>query len=252
MARSKQTARESTGGAPPRKHSPAAKKPSPSKKVGKKHAKKRDSSTLDIYIKRILKQVHPDAMLKSEAMVEMNLIVKNTLAKIAEVANKLGEGKHQKTVTSRTIQSAVMIVLPGELAKHAVSHGTKAVIKFNSDEGAKGKHTERAGLTLSVPRVGTMLRSHSIRDRVSIGAKIYLAAVLDYLIAEILELAGNAARDNKKIKINSRFILLAIENDEELHHLFKHFILPGGVLPLIHSVLLPRKGKKSKKAEEEL
>jgi histone H2A len=84
--------------------------------------------------------------------------------------------------------------------------------------------------------------------RIGAGAPVYLAAVIEYLAAEILELAGNASRDFKKKTISNRHIMLGIANDEELNKMYlvnrKGTISRGGVLPNIESILLPKKSKK--------
>ena len=114
----------------------------------------------------------------------------------------------------------------------------------------KGKSTTRsakAGLQFPVGRIARYMRKMKMADRLGGGAPVYMAAVLEYLAAEILELAGNAARDNKKSRISPRHLQLAVRNDEELNKLMGGVtIAQGGVLPNIHAVLLPKKaaGKK--------
>ncbi|KAK3595713.1 hypothetical protein CHS0354_025335 [Potamilus streckersoni] len=112
---------------------------------------------------------------------------------------------------------------------------------------AKGKtRSSRAGLQFPVGRVHRHLRKGNYAERVGAGAPVYLAAVLEYLTAEVLELAGNAARDNKKQRIIPRHILLAVRNDDELSKMLSEVtISQGGVLPNIPAALLPQKTKVS-------
>ena len=101
-------------------------------KDGKKKGKKVKAETYKIYIYKVLKQVHPDTGVSSKAMSIMNSFINDLFEKIAAEASKLARYNKKPTITSREIQTAVRLVLPGELAKHAVSEGTKAVTKFTS------------------------------------------------------------------------------------------------------------------------
>ena len=97
----------------------------------------------------------------------------------------------------------------------------------------------RAGLQFPVGRIARFLKTGRHAERVGAGAPVYLAAVLEYLAAEVLELAGNAAKDNKKSRIIPRHIQLAVRNDEELARFLKDTtIASGGVLPYINSFLI--------------
>ena len=119
------------------------------------------------------------------------------------------------------------------------SGGKAATAKSSQSRSSK------AGLAFPVGRVHRLLRRGNYAQRVGAGAPVYLAAVLEYLAAEILELAGNAARDNKKTRIIPRHLQLAIRNDEELNKLLGNVtIAQGGVLPNIHTSLLPKKTEK--------
>lgn len=90
----------------------------------------------------------------------------------------------------------------------------------------------KAGLQFPVSRVHRYLRQTTHHFRIASGAPVYQAAVMEYLTAEILELAGNAARDNKKSRIIPRHILLAVANDEELHRVSKT-VLPKYIIEII-------------------
>ena len=121
-----------------------------------------------------------------------------------------------------------------------------------AQRGGKGKgkgaakkavsRSARAGLQFPVGRIARQLRAGRFAQRIGAGAPVYLAAVLEYLAAEVLELAGNAARDNKRTRVVPRHIQLAIRHDDELSKLMGGTtIASGGVLPNIHVALLPRK-----------
>jgi len=124
----------------------------------------------------------------------------------------------------------------------------------NASGKKSNSRSSKAGLQFPVGRIHRHLRKGNYAQRIGAGAPVYLAAVLEYLTAEILELAGNAARDNKKTRIIPRHIQLAIRNDEELNKLLSEVtIAQGGVLPNIHATLLPKKsGKKGASQSQEL
>merc|ERR1712025_738682 len=94
--------------------------------------KKKRRESYAIYIYKVLKQVHPETGISSKAMPIMNSFINDIFEKIASEASKLARYSKKPTVTSREIQTAVRLILPGELAKHAVSEGTKAVTKYTS------------------------------------------------------------------------------------------------------------------------
>ncbi|KAH6917853.1 histone H2B [Coprinopsis sp. MPI-PUGE-AT-0042] len=110
-------------------------KPAPAEGDKKKRKKVR-KETYSSYIYKVLKQVHPDTGISNKAMAILNSFVNDIFERIATEASKLASYSKKSTISSREIQTAVRLILPGELAKHAISEGTKSVTKFSS-AGAK-------------------------------------------------------------------------------------------------------------------
>nr|XP_033471217.1 histone H3-like centromeric protein CSE4 [Epinephelus lanceolatus] len=128
-----------------------------SKSTGKKDRKRRRPrrESYAIYVYKVLKQVHPDTGISSKAMGIMNSFVSDIFERIAGEASRLAHYNKRSTITSREIQTAVRLLLPGELAKHAVSEGTKAVTKYTSSnlyQMARTKQTARKSTGGKAPR----------------------------------------------------------------------------------------------------
>ncbi|KAG8854111.1 histone H2B [Tulasnella sp. 330] len=131
----------STAGKAPVKstESKAAKKTSAGKKTAastgaddKKKRKKSRKETYSSYIYKVLKQVHPDTGISNKAMAILNSFVNDIFERVASEASKLAAYSKKSTISSREIQTAVRLILPGELSKHAISEGTKSVTKFSA------------------------------------------------------------------------------------------------------------------------
>jgi len=149
-------------------------------------------------------------------------------------AQKQTKQRHHKRQTTQTTTNETM------------SAKGKRGGKTSNKKGNQSR-SARAGLQFPVGRLARYLRQGNYSQRVGGGAPVYMAAVLEYIVAEVLELAGNAARDNKKQRIIPRHIQLAVRNDDELNRLFGNAtIAAGGVLPNINAVLLPKKKKTTK------
>ncbi|CAL1704567.1 unnamed protein product [Somion occarium] len=132
--------------APASKTTTASKAPAKSEKISaakktktstgadgeKKKRRKARKETYSSYIYKVLKQVHPDTGISNKAMAILNSFVNDIFERIATEASKLASYSKKSTISSREIQTSVRLILPGELAKHAISEGTKSVTKFSS------------------------------------------------------------------------------------------------------------------------
>ena len=205
------------------------------------------------YIKKVLHQVHPDQGISSLALNTMNSMVCFCCDNLCRTTQLLMKNANKNMISVLDIETAVKIYLPGESSRHALSEGKKAVqtYKTNIKNKQLTSRSAKAKLEFSVSRIDKHIRSNIECKKMNQEAPVFLAAVLEYLAAETLELAGNLARDSKRLRIIPRDIIMVISNDEELNNIFKHVTIPyAGIQPNIHSNLLPKQAggiKKHKK-----
>lgn len=175
-------------------------------------------------IHTILAQVSPSQQIDDEVVFLFNKIIIRLGMTLSDIAFTLMEepytkNSYRKTCNSREIQTSVRLFLPGELAKHAVSEGTKAVTKYTS--------TDKKSLNLSIPlsKVRQILDLH--HSRKSEVAIVYLSAVLEYILAELIEISSNATNGTETIELIH--VKQAVSEDSEILAMIKKLktMLPG-------------------------
>jgi histone H2A len=198
-----------------------------------RHRKPHES--YDIYIHRVCQQVcGEDNTMSQRAMRVIESMVIDLKKKLARLAAETAETTGSRTLSSRDIQAAVRLSFPSELSQHAVSDGTKAVTNEAdydanpTEEGYDRPRQDHAGIVFPIGRIHKYLVNGRYARQVGRHAPTYMAAVLEYVVAEVCEVAASAARDNRKSRITPRFIMLGVAGDEEL----KKLLLPdGAVIP---------------------
>ncbi|KAG5187413.1 hypothetical protein JKP88DRAFT_243919 [Tribonema minus] len=204
----------------------AVKRAAKAKKDGGKR-KKAAPRTFVSNISDVCKTLHSSKVsLGSRAkrtLDSMALQVIDEVCTAAEEARKLSK---RQTVSDGEVVAGVKCYLPGELLKHAIAEGTKAVVKYGATE--KGSRTTRAGLSMSVSHTENRMRQR-VASRVRVGDKaaVFLAAVVEYVVAEVVETAGSlvlarAATSKSKTKsarprVKVADLMLAIEGDKTAH-----------------------------------
>lgn len=221
------------------------------------------------YIPKILEQLSDEKIrISSNAKTQINSFI-NCLAKhIAEKAsfisnssmtnssNKVEQQNSKKshTITLKDITSTCKIILGGEFIGYGNRNATKALNLYKTKKNTGTKlekisRNKKASLILSISKTETILRTYHCGNIAEL-TPIYLAAILEYIIAEILDLSVNAVRDSRKHTISSKHLLLVIQNDYALERLLRKInwtIVGGGVIPYIAYSLLPKKKEKKEK-----
>lgn len=228
----------------------------------------------DLYIHRILKVISGDARISGDALQYLAQVITNVAGSIldtAEVGTTLSHrlrpysqrtkgkshpsvkmGKVRSTVFARDIRNATLLVVPGQLGHHSAAKINEAAMRYRASGAAqsgKTSRTKRAGLVFSVPLAEKYIRNFSAFRRVSSDASVALAAVLQYVVAEILDLALKITLDIEEKTISPKTLNQAVRHDQELNMLMTalYGAAYGPQVPHISAKLLPTKRRKRTK-----
>jgi histone H3/H4 len=195
----------------------------------------------ETYITKILKLSEEKNSITLNAKQQLNSAICIMIRIISKTARELTETSKKKTLSEKEIYNAIKMIFSGELAKNAVYEGEKAI------EQIQKKETRLVIFPASI--ISKFLRNFGYSKlMVSHLAPICLAAAMEYITTEILELASDCAKENKHVRITVRDLELCVRKDPELDKLFtrgKISFLGGGNIPFIHDSLLPKNKKKS-------
>lgn len=173
-------------------------------------------------IRAVSKQVNLDIRVSSGFLSEVNDVCEKLLTVLVKTSLTIKQNCKRVEISPSDVKAATKVILPKAFSDRAINEGVKAVNKFSSNE--KGSRSARAGLIISVPKVDNMFRylavSKKISTRFSQGSIIFIAAVIEYIIAELTQISGDVARINAKT-ISKKHLDMAIEQDDDAQKLMQ-------------------------------
>jgi histone H3/H4 len=213
--------------------------------------KKKKSRYFETYISKVLKQVSSSNGITSNAKQQLNSVICIVAKEISKTVIHLTEIAKKKTMSHKEVENAVKLLFSGELSSNSILEGIKSVDKFSTENSKGSSRQGKAGIIFPPSVSEKFLRNFGYsKVMVTSSAPIFLAATLEYLTAEILELSAKYSNEHKRVRITIRDLQLSIGNDTELSNLFDKLnisFLGGGVIPFIHQVLITKKLRKKRK-----
>ena len=231
------------------------------KNSDKNNKKKKKTRYFETYISKVLKQVSDKNGITSNSKQQLNSMVCIIAKEISSTVIRLTEIAKKKTLSDKEVSNAITILFSGDLATNSIREGVKSVEKSqnkkSNNQSSKGSsRQDKAGIIFPPSIAEKFLRNFGLSNvMVTSTAPVFLAAVLEYLVAEILDLSSKSANRNKRIRITIRDLQLSVSQDQELCELFNKLnisFLGGGVVPYIHSCLSLKKTRKKKKVSDNL
>jgi histone H2B len=198
-------------------------------------------NSFNVYIHKILKDISPTAHIDQHALNNINMMAHHIIDMVIAKGELIK--RDHKLYGPREVQTSVQMILGKELSRHAVTEGTKAIMRFtNSASGTSEnriRKATRADNIIPPSLIRRILKEKSTYNSISDKACVFLSAVIEYILSEIIDVSsGRALMDH--ITVNTRDVMFGIKNDEELNALFTG-VFNGGVMPNLHSILLPKR-----------
>jgi histone H3/H4 len=187
----------------------------------KQNAKKKKSRFFETYISKVLKQIAPNNGITANSKQQLNSAVCKIAQELSHNATLLTQISKKKTLSDKEVSNAVKVIMPGELAINSVQEGEKSVSKFTGEDTKNTSRQGKAGIIFPPSIAEKFLRNFGFsKIMVTKKAPVYLAAVLEYITVDILQLSSDLANDNKRVRITIRDLELSVRTDQELTSLF--------------------------------
>lgn len=189
----------------------------------------------EIYISKVLKHISPESGLTFAAKKQLSSCVCIIAKILSHKVEELTRIAKKKTSSEKEVQNAVKIVFAGSLAINALSEGAKALAKYNEEDIKHSSRQDKAGILFPPSVSEKFLRKFGVNKMmITKQAPVYLASVLEYLIADILELSSTRTKDENRVRITIKDLELSVQTDEELSRLFNFhniYFMGGGSIP---------------------
>lgn len=210
--------------------------------------KKKKTHFFETYILKILKQTAPEHGITANAKQQLNSAICHLATEITKTALFLTQKSKKKTLSEKEVSHAIKILFPHELSTNSISEGERSVLKFSNEEKKNTSRQDKAGIIFPPSIAEKFLRNFDYSNyMITKNAPVFLAAVLEYLTQDILQLSAELTNDNNRVRITIRDLELSVRTDPELSSLFTKCsieFIGGGVVPFIHRSLLSKKPQK--------
>ena len=217
--------------------------------------KRKKTRFFETYISKVLKGLSTNGI-TSNARQQLNSALCIITRKIASMSIHLTRMAKKKTLSEKEVSNAIHVIFSGKLIENSTKEGAKAIEKFTTNSNDSFTSRQNKANIIFPPSIAEKFLRQFGYSRVMItnNAPIFLAATVEYICAEILELSSNTATINKRMRITIRDLVLGVRDDYELDKLFDYLnisFIGGGVVPYIHPILTTSKKVKRKVVKTE-